>query len=154
VKKLPLILGALLALSACAPDYNPTINNIDSELFSTTKNVIVRGIDGGPNGVKPPLLVSRTYPILCARDPLMDPPALRAEQTVREINRIIGPVSDRTGESYFKAEQMRQVNSVTVPSLKCQIGQFTEKQVSRDPNVIAAFAAKHGVVLSTARGGL
>ncbi len=154
MKKLPLVLGALLALSACAPDYNPTINSNDSELFSTTRNVIVRGIDGGPNGIRRPILVSRTYPILCARDPLMDPPKLRAEETVREISRIIGPVTDRTGESYFKAEQMRQVNAVTVPSLKCQIGLFTEKQISRDPNVIQAFAAKNGVSLNMAPGGL
>lgn len=148
MKKLPVLLGAVLALSACAPDYNPTINDNNSQLFSTTRNVIVRGIDGGRNGVKPPILVSRTYPILCAQDPLMDPPAIRAEQTVREIIRLIGPVTDRTGESYFKAEQMRLVNAVTVPQLKCQIGQFTEKQLSRDPAVISAFAAKNGVVLS------
>lgn len=147
MNKLPVLLGAVLALSACATAPIPAITAPDALLFTTTRDVIVRGIDGGTNGLKPPLLVRRTYPITCAQDPLMAPPAVRSAQTIAEIDRILGPVTTRTGESFFKAEEMRMVNTQTVPSLKCSIGWFSEAPVTSDPGVIAAFAAKHGVDL-------
>lgn len=154
VKKLPVLLAATLAVSACATATIPAITDPSAQMFTTSRHVIVRGIDAGSNGVRPPLLVRRNYPITCAQDPLMASPAVRSAQTIQEIDRILGPVTTRTGESYFKAEEMRQVNSVTVPSLKCSIGWFSETQVSRDPGVIAAFAAKNGVNLSMPVSGL
>ncbi|AGT09652.1 hypothetical protein [Paracoccus aminophilus] len=154
MKKLPVLLAATLALSACATAPIPAITAPDALMFTTSRDVIVRGIDAGPNGIRPPLLVRRSYPVTCAQDPLMAPPAVRSAQTIREINRILGPVTTRTGESFFKAEEMRAVNSVTVPSLKCSIGWFSEAPVSRDPAVIAAFAAKHGVNLALPVQGL
>lgn len=148
MKKLPVLLGAALALSACASAPIPVITDPDALMFTHTREVIVRGIDGGTNGVRPPLLVRRSYPITCAQDPLMERPAIRSAQTVAEIERILGPVTDRTGESYFKSEEMRLVNEQTVPALKCSIGWFSEAIVSRDPSVISAYAAKRGVALS------
>lgn len=146
--KLPVLLGAVLALSACASAPIPVITAPDALMYTHSREVIVRGIDGGTNGIRPPLLVRRSYPVTCAQDPLLAPPAIRSAQTVAEIERILGPVTDRTGESYFKAEEMRLVNEQTVPSLKCSVGWFSEKVVSRDPTVIAAFAAKRGLALS------
>lgn len=148
MKKLPVLLGAALALSACASAPIPVINDPDALMYTHSRDVIVRGIDGGSNGVRPPLLVRRSYPITCAQDPLMEPPAIRSAQTVAEIDRILGTVTNRTAESYFKSEEMRLVNEQTVPSLKCSIGWFSEAIVSRDPNVISAFAAKRGVALT------
>lgn len=154
MKKLPVLLAATLALSACATAPIPVITDPTAQMFTTSRDVIVRGIDAGPNGVRPPLLVRRSYPITCAYDPLMAQPAVRSAQTIREINRILGPVTTRTGESYFKSEEMRAVNSVTVPALKCSIGWFSETPVTSDPAIIAAFAAKHGVNLALPAQGL
>lgn len=151
MKTLPLVVGAVLALSACATAPIPTVTQ--GENFSTTRETIVRGVNGGGNAVQPPLLVQRIYPITCATDGMRSA-TMRAADTIKEINRLLGPVTTRTGESYFKAEEMRIVNSVTVPRYQCSIGTFSETPVSKDPAVISAFAAKNGVALTGMTPGI